>query len=100
MIIDSIIKIIIAIILLIYCIVALMITVLSGFIYDNPNSGGLFTNLLGISSCLAFPISIISLNLFFTNPDEYLVPIFIIYINISLIYLSYVLIEKFNNGKF
>lgn len=97
---DNIIKITIGIILICYTVIALIVTIFSSFIYDDPKSGGIYTNLLGISSFLAFPIAMISLYLF-KNYDEYiLLPILIIYINISLIYLSFNLVDFFNNGKF
>jgi hypothetical protein len=104
MIVDLIAKLTISIVLFLYVIMAFIITILSFFFYDNPNSGGLYTNLLALSCILSLPIAIIAIiviNTFSININDYILSILIIYLHISIIHLFANLVLKFNkNGTF
>lgn len=100
MIVDIIVKISIGLILILYAIIAFVVTIFSFFICDNPNSSNLVTILFFLSLFLCFPVSIIALNLFSSEPNNFIISIIPIYINIFLIYIAKFLLDKFNKGNF
>ena len=86
-------------ILIIYIIISFIALFLCAFTFDNPNSGGIWTNFHRLALILTPAFCAISAKMLEDNGSWY-GPFIIILLNISLVILSFKLLDTFNKGKF
>lgn len=84
---------------MIYLLISFIPLIMCVITFDNPNSGGFYTNFLRFTLLISPILCFLSIKILFDNELWY-EPIMIILLNISLFILSYQLFITFNKGIF
>lgn len=84
---------------ILYIILGYMFSMTSFMVYDSPSSGGFYTNFFFYSMMSTFFFAIAaSASLFYTG--TYLTSFYLLLANLSLMLVSYLMIEYLQDGSF